>query len=65
MEDRLNTAVTSGQRRKALSNLSEKDTERVGKRNSPLEEWGRLCFKGKGRNFFRFDEVRPDADSCS
>jgi hypothetical protein len=28
-------------------------------------KWGGLHFKGKGRDFFILDEVRPDADSCS
>lgn len=45
MEDRLNTAVTSGQRRKVLSNLSEVDTEIVGKRNSPVGRVEQIMFQ--------------------
>jgi len=52
MEDRLNMAVTSGQRRKVLSNLSELDTERVGKRNSPLGRVEQIMFQRERKKLF-------------
>lgn len=53
MEDRLNMEVTSGQRRKVLSNLSGVDTERVGKRNSPLGRLEQIMFQRERKKLFQ------------
>lgn len=52
MEDRLNME-TSGQRRKVLSNLSGVDTERVGKRNSPLGRLEQIMFQRERKKLFQ------------
>lgn len=52
MEDGPNGAVTSGQRRKVLSNLSQVDPERVGKRNSLLGRVERIMFQREKTRLF-------------
>lgn len=52
VENGPNGAVTSGQRRKVWSNLSELDTERVGKGNSLLGRVEKIMFQREKKRLF-------------